>query len=163
MAASPRDAVPPVPAGKVMLAEYGGYDPALDAEVTLVDKAVGAMHGFPAVRLVHSTQGFEPAGSMVRWTEAKWSVLWDARDGGIHGRGFREADEAGARALFAKWTDPQEVSRRRQEEAMLEETVYAPARARRAAEVAAQREEERLRRNALAARRRAVRRAGAAA
>lgn len=158
-----RDAVPPVPAGKVMVAVPGSYDRALNAEVTVVASAVGCMHGFPTVRLEYSTRGFEIAGSMMRWTEARWSVLWTAQDGGIHGRNFAESNEAGARAYFAQVTDPQEVSRRRQEEARLEEEVYAPARAARAAEAVARAQAERDRKNALARFRRQQRRARAGA
>lgn len=155
--AASREAMPPVPEGKVRIAEYGSYDPALDADRTVLAQAVGALHGYPVVELAHETRGFVPAGSQARWQEARWSVLYTVYDGGIHGRNFAEDDEAGARAYFAKLTDPQAVSAKRQEDAWLEETVYAPARAKRAAEEAARREEERQRRNALARRRRAQR------
>lgn len=158
-----RDAVPPVPAGKVMVAVPGSYDRALNAEVTVVASAVGCMHGFPTVRLEYSTRGFEIAGSMMRWTEAYWAVRHNTYDGRVEGWRFKADDEAGARKAFASVTDPEKVSRRRQEEARLEEEVYAPARAARAAEAAARAQAERDRKNAMARFRRQQRRAAASA
>jgi hypothetical protein len=113
-----RATMPAVPAGMVRLAEYGRHDPALDADHTLIDQATGALHGYPLVRFQHITRGYVIAGSMMRWDEACWSVTYTVHDGGIHGKRFREDDEASARAYFAKITDPTEVSRMRQRAAM---------------------------------------------
>lgn len=159
-----RDTFPATPAGMVQIAYCGSYDPALDGETTVLEQAPGIMHGHPTVRLVFTTRGYALAGSMMRWDEASWGVLYEPGDGTRHGQRFlpTEEGEAKARALFAKWTDPQEVSRRRQEAARLEEEVYAPARAKRAAELEAERARERERKNALARFRRAQRKGKAA-
>lgn len=164
MPASIRDSYPPVPAGMVRLANCGSYDRALDSEHTVLAQAVGALHRFPTVYLQYQTRGFNIAGSQMRWDEASWGVLYYPGDGTRHGQRF-SADaegEAKARALFAKWTDPQAVSAKRQEEAMLEETVYAPARAARAAETAARLQAEKKRKAALRKHRAALRRGVAA-
>ena len=139
-----RDIMPPVPPGMVRTADFGTFSRDLYAEVTVLDAATGALHRYPTVQLVYSTRGYEIAGSCARWTEAYWAVRWS--DGSAsHGQRYSMDDEAKARAHFAKLTDPQAVSARRQEDAMLEDTVYAPARARAAAEAEAQRQAKRER------------------
>lgn len=159
-----RDSFPATPAGKVQLAYCGTYDAALNGETTVLAQAAGKMHGFPTVRLVFTTRGFAIAGSMMRWDEASWGVVYEPGDGTKQGRRFKptEEGEAEARALFANWTDPQAVSAARQEAARLEEEVWAPARARRAAEEAARAAAERDRKNALARYRRAQKKGKAA-
>lgn len=115
----PREKVPPVPDGRARLAEYGTTNREHRVEQTTLAQAPGVMHGHPTVRLVHMTRGWQIAGSMLRWDMARYSVLWTENDSSIHGRNFAETPEgeAEARALFVKWTDAQEVSRRRQQAA----------------------------------------------
>lgn len=153
-----RNEIPQVPAGKVRLAEWGSVPRDLMVEATLIAQAPGIMHRGPMVRLMHKTRGYAPAGSVMRWDEARWAVLWEPGDGTQHGRNFPETDEgeAEARALFAKWTDPQEVSQRRQQEAEADD-FYREVRAQRAAEEAQRREAEKARKAALAKARRQAR------
>lgn len=113
-----RETMPVVPDGKILIANCGTYDRALNADTTLIASAVGTPHGYPTVTLTHVTRGYVDAGSCARWSEARWRVLWMAADGAILGRSFREEDEAGARAYFAQLTDPQAVSAMRQRDAM---------------------------------------------
>ncbi len=126
MTESVRDAMVTVPAGKVRLAECGTYSRELNATRTKIAEAIGAVHSYPMVTFCHETRGYVIAGSCMRWQEANWSVLYWLQDGTRHGRRF--LDEADAREYFAKLTDHEAVSRRRQEDAMLEDTVYRPAR-----------------------------------
>lgn len=146
--ASLRDSMPAVPANMVRIATAGMYDRSLDADRTIHAQAIGALHGYPLVTLSYVTRGYVPAGSAMRWDEARWRVTYTVSDGGIHGKSFLEGNEAEARAYFAALTDSQAVSARRQEDAMLEETVYAPARAQRAAEIAARAAAEKARKAA---------------
>ena len=43
--------------------------------------------------LSHHTEGFEPAGSMARWTQEKWTVRFYL-DGSYHGRQFDTEHDA---------------------------------------------------------------------
>lgn len=130
-----RDTIEPVPPGMVRVADYGTFARELYTAVTVLEQATAALHGYPTAHLVHSTRGYETAGSCARWTEAYWAVRWS--DGTCsHGQRFAADNEAGARAYFARLTDYEAVSARRQNDLMMEETVYAPARARQAAEAA---------------------------
>lgn len=116
-----RDTMPAVPDGMVRIANCGTYDRSLNADYTDVAHAIGALHGFPTVRLFHTTRGYVVAGSAMRWDEAQWHVNWTASDGGIHGRRFLEANESEARAYFAEITDAQKVSAMRQDLARRED------------------------------------------
>jgi len=144
-----RETMPPVPPGMVRLANYGTITPGLYADITPLEQGTGDLHGCPIVRLQHITRGYVVAGSCCRWDEACWSVQWDDNSNNTtHGKRFKIEHEAEARAYYAKLTDPQAVSARRQHDAMMEDTVYAPARAERAARLAAHAEEERARKDA---------------
>lgn len=150
-----RDNFPATAPGMVRTANYGTYDRALDADVVVLESAIGDLHAYPLVSLRFISRGFVPAGSCVRWDEACWSVQWtDHTNGTTHGRRFLPEHEAEARAYFGKLTDAQAVSARRQHDAMMEETVYAPARAKAAEERTARLAEEKARK---AARRRYLR------
>jgi hypothetical protein len=158
-----RNEVPPVPAGMVRLAEYGSYPPEHDAIYTKVADAVGAIHSYPTVTLRHVTRGYVPAGSCARWDEARWCVTYCMPDGSRHGQSFLECDEDKARTYFEKITNPIAVSARRQEDEYLEQTVYAPARAKaeaeRLAREAAEKTRKAARRKDLARQRKARQRA----
>ncbi len=67
----------------------------------------GGMAGRTMVRLVSRTAGYEPAGSLARWTDGGFSVLFDM-GGAQHGNSYR--DEAKARARFAELTDPRPLT-----------------------------------------------------
>ena len=151
-----RETMPVVPEGKVRLWDFanGRLPEGLAATITPIEQATAAVHSYPIATLAHQTRGFVPAGSCMRWQEALWSVTFWLPDGTRHGRNFLEANEADARAYFANLTDPQKVSARRQQDAMLEDTVYRPAREKAAAEAAARDAMEKARK---AARRRARR------
>ncbi len=56
--------------------------------------------------LIHRTSGYEPAGSMARWTNEIWSVT-ALYDGTPHGRRFKT--EAEARDLFDRWISYEQV------------------------------------------------------
>lgn len=105
--------IPPAPAGKVRLAEYG------EAETTNA-RAKVTLHGAGRMRVGHSartvpctlrhiTRGYVPAGSVMRFDEARWSVTFEDY-GATHGRSFSNTPqgEQDARALFAKWTSDTE-------------------------------------------------------
>ena len=152
-----RDTMPAMPAGMVRTANYGTFDRSLYADTTPLEQATGNLHSYPIVRLQHITRGFVIAGSCCRWDEACWSVQWtDTSNNTTHGQRFKIEHEAEARAYFAKLTDPQAVSARRQHDAMMEDTVYGPARIERAARMAAQAEAERARKAAVRKARRAA-------
>lgn len=51
--------------------------------------------------LCHVGRGYEPAGSMARWTDGYHAVRFYL-DGAIHGRRFKDFNEAVE--LFNKWT-----------------------------------------------------------
>lgn len=131
-----RDTMPTVPPGKVRIADCGTYPRELDADRTVIEKAIGALHSYPTVTLAHITRGYVIAGSCMRWNEAVWSVSYTVPDGGIHGKLFRGDDEASAREYFAKLTNPEAVAARRTEDEILETTVYGPAREQRQRETA---------------------------
>ena len=116
-----RETMSTVPAGFVRIANGGTYDSSLNATRTVIASAVGALHGFPTVTLSHTTRGYVAAGAAMRWDEARWHVLYQVHDGGIHGNGFVEDNEAGARSYFAKLTDSQTVSAMRQRQAQAED------------------------------------------
>lgn len=61
---------------------------------------------FRTVSLVRSDAGWEPAGSMARWTDGYYAVR-KLIDGAEHGRRFVRTSVglAAARAMFAKWTE----------------------------------------------------------
>jgi hypothetical protein len=150
-----RETMPPVPQGKVRLCDYGaGYDPSFAATVTPIASAIAAVHFYPTATLAHETRGYVVAGACARWQEENWSVLYWLPDGTRHGRRFKSEDDA--RAYFTDLTDSQKVSARRQEDAMLEDTVYRPAREARAREIATQQEAKRERARLLRQRRKAM-------
>ena len=78
--------------------EYGQIPEDSHSRVTVLRRVT---KGRTEYRLVHSTPGYECAGSMARWTDERYAVNFDM-DGSIHGRSF--LDEQAARDLFDKWT-----------------------------------------------------------
>ena len=108
-----RDTMPPVPEGKVRLAQ-GRIPDGLHADRTIIDQAPAAIHGLPTVTFAHETRGYVNAGSCARWQEAQWAVTYCLPDNTAHGRQFLESDESGAREYFARLTDSQAVSEIRQ-------------------------------------------------
>jgi hypothetical protein len=75
------------------LAEYGTFSADESAKVTQIDEAysnkVRAM-----VRFVESSAGYEPAGSVARWTDGYYAVRWTDYSGAIQGRRYRDRYEA---------------------------------------------------------------------
>ena len=100
---APRD----IPAGKVLLSEYRD---ARREDMAVVETKDTRYSTHPAirstVRLVWSSPGWECAGSMMRWTNGFYGVLYTASDGATHGRRFLYEDEDKARSLFTEWTAP---------------------------------------------------------
>lgn len=100
---APRD----IPAGKVLLSEYRD---ARREDMAVVETKDTRYSAHPAIRstvhLVRSSPGWEIAGSMLRWTNGYYGVLYTATDGATHGRRFLYEDEDKARSLFAEWTAP---------------------------------------------------------
>ena len=84
------------------IAEYGTF-PAEDiAARTLIEERTTDKGAFSRTyRLWQVGAGWETAGSVARWTDGYWAVLFDM-DGASHGRRFR--DEQEARCLFDAWT-----------------------------------------------------------
>lgn len=82
------------------LAEYGQIKDAPRSKVTVIDRRYVESKR-REYRLEHGTAGYEPAGSIARWTDEYWAVRFDL-DGARHGQVSR--DEAKMRALFDKWT-----------------------------------------------------------
>lgn len=94
-----------IPAGKILLAEYGSYGAADRAQISNVierfSKQVRA-----TVCLMWSSPGFEPAGSVARWTNGFWAVRW--HDGSAYqGRRYSPTDdgETKAREHLARLTE----------------------------------------------------------
>jgi len=108
-----RDTMPPVPEGKVRLAQ-GRIPDGLHADRTIIAQAPAAIHGCPTVTIAYETRGYVSAGSCARWQEAQWAVTYCLSDNTTHGRRFVESDETGARAYYARLTDSQSVSAIRQ-------------------------------------------------
>lgn len=106
------------PADFPYLAEYGSrYVREAHATREVLATATGAIHGFPQIRFLYTTAGYEIAGSVMRWTDAGWLVHWTDYDGAIHGRRFAEANEDAARTYFADLTDAAKVAAMRAENA----------------------------------------------
>jgi hypothetical protein len=75
---------------KPYLQEYGSLRPGELSERTLIAEAEGW-------KLEHHTAGYEPAGSVARYTNERWSVTdYDPHSNETHGRSFRvlSAEEA---------------------------------------------------------------------
>src|SRR5690348_7658146 len=96
MAAAP--AAREIPAGKILLAEYGELNETNKAQVTILDTVEGDRKTYS---LIHSTPGFESAGSCARWTNGYYAVRIKQRDGSIGGRCFKTLHEA--QAMLDKW------------------------------------------------------------
>lgn len=81
-----------IPPGKVLLAEYGDIsadDPR--PEETILDTKIG--WGRTPVRLVSITAGWAIAGSMLRWDNGCYAVLYEI-DGARHGSRYASFDPA---------------------------------------------------------------------
>jgi hypothetical protein len=95
-----------IPAGKILLADYGDQN----YEAAIIETIAEAFAPHPAinatVRLQRSSPGFEPAGSRARWTNGYFAVRWRDRGGATQGRRYPDdpAGEAEARARFAALT-----------------------------------------------------------
>lgn len=88
-----------IPAGKILLAEYGEVNDADKARVTILERNLVAGREY---LLVHSTPGFESAGSCMRWTNGFYGVRFHS-NGAINGRQFKTEQEA--RDMMRLWTD----------------------------------------------------------
>ncbi len=92
-----------IPAGKILLADYGDRD----YEAATLETIAEGFAPHPAinatVRLQWSSPGFEPAGSRARWTNGYFAVRWTDRGGATQGQRYPDdpAGEADARARFA--------------------------------------------------------------
>ncbi len=93
-----------IPAGKILLAECGDVDESTRAQTEIVERILVANRCY---LLVHSSPGFELAGSCMRWTNGYWAVRFMANDA-WQGRQFKT--EAEARSLLEVW-----VARRREQ------------------------------------------------
>lgn len=85
-----------IPAGKVLLAQSKPEGEPYAQEHTL-DSKVGwrdSDFGRPTeVRLVGKVGGWTPAGSLIRWDNGAYGVLWNS-DGARHGRWYKSFDDA---------------------------------------------------------------------
>ncbi len=106
-----RDTLPPVPEGKIRVADYGQVPREFYADTTLHGRALMTTawaRGQQAARMVelrHWTRGYVPAGSRARWDEEQWTVTWEEPDGSRHGQGYAGDDAAQqARLYFDKLT-----------------------------------------------------------
>lgn len=81
-----------IPAGKVLVAEYRDIGPDERRPIeTVLDTKTG--WGRTPVRLVARTAGWAIAGSMLRWDNGSYAVLWEI-DGSRHGSRYRDFDSA---------------------------------------------------------------------
>lgn len=84
-----------IPAGKVLLAEYGRIDGAAPRPVETILATRKAWEGRRTIRLVARTAGWALAGSMLRWDNGCFGVFWDI-DGNRHGQRHKTLPEAEA-------------------------------------------------------------------
>ena len=82
--------------------EYGDVQDGGMATSTILAEGMGAF-GMSRT-LVHSTAGYECAGSMARLTGEKWGCLFVSRDGNRGGNWY--TNEAQAREHFLRMTTP---------------------------------------------------------
>jgi len=81
-----------IPAGKVLLAEYGQLTPTdRRAGYEVIDAKTG--WGRHQVKLVACTAGWAIAGSVLRWDNGYYAVRWQI-DGATHGSRYASFDEA---------------------------------------------------------------------
>ncbi len=93
----------PVPEGKIRIDDTGLWRKYPSNRETIKEQRVDGPQIRGTVKLQYFTRGFEPAGSVSRWTESGWSVRWmDERMNSYQGRIFKDDDqgEAKARAYF---------------------------------------------------------------
>jgi hypothetical protein len=96
-----------IPAGHVLISEYGDADKRDSAILEKVAEAFSAHVAVRAmVRLEWSSPGWEIAGSMLRWTNGYWACRWTDRNGCTQGQRYKNDDEgrAKARAHFDRLT-----------------------------------------------------------
>lgn len=89
-----------IPAGKILLSEYADVDDtnrARHAELETVRTPLREL------RISHTSAGFEPAGSVARWTNGYYAVRWYAGDGSRHGQHTRTLEEANE--LAREWQE----------------------------------------------------------
>lgn len=86
-----------IPAGRTLLAEYGDVAESDLARVETLETR--EVHG-REYRLIHSSPGFECAGSVMRWTNGYWGIRFES-GGAIQGRQFKTEEEA--RSLLSVW------------------------------------------------------------
>lgn len=84
-----------VPAGKVLLAEYGQIDNTQPRPVETVLQERQRWDGRTAVRLVARTAGWSVAGAVLRWDNGCFGVFWNV-NGCRHGGAYRTLGEAEA-------------------------------------------------------------------
>lgn len=77
------------------IAEYGSYPHELSTRITVLDHSYMQMVR-ATVYLIHSTGGYEPAGSVARSVGEYWAVRWQRADGSIHGARYKTEREARA-------------------------------------------------------------------
>ncbi len=100
-----------IPAGKILIAEYGSAEAKQRAVVEKIAAApprAGLQRSWfgDEIMLVWSSPGFQPAGSCMTWTNGFWAVWFHQPDGTRHGRRYTPdaAGEAVARTHFASLT-----------------------------------------------------------
>jgi hypothetical protein len=84
------------------LCEYRDITPETRSNLTELDSAASARLQGRTVQLVHATAGWEPAGSMARWTDGFYAV-WFEMNGARNGQRYRTEPEA--RTHFARLTE----------------------------------------------------------
>lgn len=94
------------------IAEYRDIKEQPKAQCEVVASAptrIGYSERFETCELQRVSAGWEPAGSVARWTDGYWAVRYWL-DGAQHGKSFylTPEGEQKARALFAKWTADEE-------------------------------------------------------
>ncbi len=94
-----------IPAGKILLAECGDVDETNRAQTEILERV---LVGNRCYLLVHSSPGFELAGSCMRWTNGYYAVRFMATNA-WHGRQFKTEQEA--REMLEVW-----VARRLEQE-----------------------------------------------
>lgn len=82
-----------IPAGKVALKEPRQMTEN-DRRVKMEKLDTGKAWGNVSVNLFARYAGWNIAGSMMRWDNGAFGVIWEANDGSQHGRWYKSFDEA---------------------------------------------------------------------
>ncbi|WP_374139437.1 hypothetical protein [Sphingomonas sp.] len=81
-----------IPKGQVLLSDGALPDSEPRKRIEVLDTRIG--WGRTTVKLCACYAGWACAGSVMRWDNGSYAVLWDAPDGSRHGQHYRDFDSA---------------------------------------------------------------------